>query len=168
MDYSSEDLGQLCEVCISIFGVIQHGVASHVPRVEGRFWSPRQWIINGFKERCHLCSLLLPRDEDAVQLNSIMDGGNGEEPLKYLVTTNEGHAAAVTESKRFRLIILLAGESPLGRMLFLVYLPSKFRSTLLDVANTLSEHFKPQMILHLQSSPFRWTKRRGLSAWSTL
>ena len=135
MDYFSENLGQLCEVCTSIFGVIQYGVASHVSRVEGRFWSPRQWTINVIGHRCHLCSLLLPEGEDAEKLISIIEGGDGEEPLKYLVTTNEGHAALVTEPKRFRLAIFIAGESSLGRMLFLVYLPSKFRSTFIDFAN---------------------------------
>jgi len=135
MDYFLENLGQLCEVCTSIFDLIPYGVASHISRVEGRFWSPRQWVINGFRQRCHLCSLLLPRGEDSVQLCSIIDSGDDGEPLKYLITTNEGHAASVTAPKRFRLTICLAGESSLGRMLFLVYLPSKFRSTLLDFAN---------------------------------
>lgn len=124
MDYFSEKLGQLCEVCTSIFGVIQYGVASHVSRVEGRFWSPMQWTINVIGQRCHLCSLLLPEGEDAEKLISIIEGGDGEEPLKYLVTTNEGHAASVTEPKRFRLAIFIAGESSLGRVLFLVYLPT--------------------------------------------
>ena len=135
MGYFSENLGHLCEVCTGIFGVIQHGVASHVSRVEGRFWSPRQWIINVIGERCHLCSLLLPRGEEAYELTGIIDCGNTEEPLKYLVTTNEGPAASVTGPKRFRLTILFAGESSLGRKLFLIYPPSMFRSILLDFAN---------------------------------
>src|ERR1700733_1963022 len=32
----------------------------------GRFSASREWISNGFGHRCHLCSILLPREDQTV------------------------------------------------------------------------------------------------------
>jgi len=131
MTYFSQNLNQLCETCSGVFGMVSNLIQSSTMEGTAPFCTSRDWILNSFGERCHLCALVFPHETDSasVKLRMLLDEGRGEQPLNYTVTADGSNPSSVAESKTFTLRIF--SEEHILAHGYMVFQPGEFHITLL-------------------------------------